>query len=117
MSKTPAKISTRPPAKGWARATRRAATHVIASPAMVSWLGVMGRRCARAMARRAMRLTQAWNRVVNTLFLLGGAMWVEPSKRLLVDIDDLVSAPVPRVGRRRHASGGAETGSQARVVG
>src|SRR5258708_21611882 len=116
MSKTPAKSSTRPRVKGWSSATSAAARQVIASPVMVSWLGVIGSLCARAIARIARRLTQAWNRVVNTLFLPVVAVGIELRKRGLVDLDNLVHHAIPGVGGGAGAAFSAEARAERRVI-
>src|SRR5450759_1458926 len=84
---------------------------------MVSWLGVIGSRWMWAIARIANRLTQAWNRVVNTLVLHADAIGVEPRQRLLVDLNDLVDHAVPGVRDGRGVSLGAESRAQPGVVG
>jgi len=53
---------------------------------------------------------------VNTLFLLADTMGVEPRKRLLVDLDNLVDDAVPGVRGGGGVTLGAESRAPARAL-
>src|SRR5207245_5167297 len=101
-----------------------------------SWLGVTGSRPRRAAARSASPLTQAWNRVVNNLFLLGdrsppvhhrpnrrqllGIALIEggavvPAQGLVVDPQNLIGDLLPGIGPRRPPGGPRQALSQALI--
>ncbi len=67
MSKVPLSASTMPAASRYPNPASAPAPKVNSIPATVTWLGVTGRRASAAASRWALRLTQAWNRLVNTL--------------------------------------------------
>src|SRR5438105_15464382 len=97
MSNVPANASTSAAQRRRPKPTRRADPKVTIMPATVTMLGVTGRAASSLASRWALRLTHAWNRVVNTrLDLLAGAER-RPYPRLLIHLDDLSGDHPPSV--------------------
>src|SRR5579859_90402 len=94
MSKQPPKASTRAPATSWPMPTRTAEANTTSIPVTVTRLGVTGRRAKLAASRWALRLTQAWNRLVNTSLLLCLSL---PAPGLLINLEDLAGHLAPGV--------------------
>src|SRR5437868_6959297 len=88
MSNVPANASTSAAQRRRPKPTRRADPKVTTMPATVTMLGVTGSADSSLASRWALRLTHAWNRVVNTRFNLLAGPDRRPCPRLLVHLDD-----------------------------